>query len=150
VPVLFTEAARFRSWLDVEAALAELTIIPAEMPDSGIHGMRIGLCFRRSLISASGQLRAIPAPEVPARSDPAANPAASGCRAPISAIDGSLSSEAGSSGKTAAARTSTLQSSHGCTPSWQARCARHPQKLSKKKRVANGRNAAKARWKTKR
>jgi adenylosuccinate lyase len=45
---LFTEAARFRSWLDVEAALAELTIIPAEMPDSSIHGMRIGLCFRRS------------------------------------------------------------------------------------------------------
>jgi hypothetical protein len=24
------------------------------MPDSSIHGMRIGLCFRRSLISASG------------------------------------------------------------------------------------------------
>jgi len=24
----------FQSWLDVEAALAELTIIPAEMPDS--------------------------------------------------------------------------------------------------------------------
>jgi hypothetical protein len=47
VPLLFTEAERFRSWLDVEAALAELTIIPAEMPDSGIHGMRIGLCFRR-------------------------------------------------------------------------------------------------------
>ena len=52
---LFTQAARFQSWLDVEAALAELTIIPAEMPDSSIHGMRIGLCFRRSLISASGQ-----------------------------------------------------------------------------------------------
>ncbi len=34
VPVLFTEAARFQSWLDVEAALAEPTIIPAEMPDS--------------------------------------------------------------------------------------------------------------------
>jgi hypothetical protein len=42
VPVLFTEAARFQSWLDVGAALAELTIIPAEMPDSSIHGMRIG------------------------------------------------------------------------------------------------------------
>ena len=78
----FTEAARFQSWLDVEAALAELTIISAEMPDSSIHGMRIGLCFRRSLISASGQLRAIPAPEVPARSDPKGNPAAIGCRAP--------------------------------------------------------------------
>jgi len=82
VPVLFTEAARFRSWFDVAAALAELTIIPAEMPDSSIHGMRIDLCFRRSLISASGQLRAIPATEVPARSDPAANPAAIGSRAP--------------------------------------------------------------------
>jgi hypothetical protein len=55
VPTRFTEAARFHSWLDAEAALAELTIIPAEMPDSSIHGMRIGLCFRRSLISASGQ-----------------------------------------------------------------------------------------------
>jgi adenylosuccinate lyase len=44
---LFTEAARFQSWPDVEAALAELTVIPAEMPDSSIHGMRIGLCFRR-------------------------------------------------------------------------------------------------------
>ena len=54
VPVLFTEAARFQSWLDVEAALAELTIITAEMPDSSIHGMRIGLHFRRSLISAPG------------------------------------------------------------------------------------------------
>ena len=64
MPVLFTEAARFQSWLDAEAALVELTIIPAEMPDSSIQGMRIGLCFRRSLISASGQLRAIPAPEV--------------------------------------------------------------------------------------
>ena len=49
MPVLFTETARFQSWLDVGAALAELTIIPAEMPDSSIHGMRIGLCFRRSL-----------------------------------------------------------------------------------------------------
>jgi hypothetical protein len=29
--VLFTEAARFQSWGDVEAALTELTIIPAEM-----------------------------------------------------------------------------------------------------------------------
>jgi len=28
VRALFTEAARFQSWLDVEAALAELTIIP--------------------------------------------------------------------------------------------------------------------------
>ena len=54
VPVLFTEAARFQSWLDVEAAQAELTIITAEMPDSSIHGMRIGLHFRRSLISAPG------------------------------------------------------------------------------------------------
>jgi len=54
VPVLFTEAARFQSWLDVEAALAELTIITAEMPDSSIHGMRIGLHFLRSLISAPG------------------------------------------------------------------------------------------------
>jgi len=35
---------------------AELVINPAEMADSSIHGMRIGLCFRRSLISASGQL----------------------------------------------------------------------------------------------
>jgi hypothetical protein len=35
VPALFTEAA-----LDVEAAPAELTIIPAEMPDSSIHEMR--------------------------------------------------------------------------------------------------------------
>jgi hypothetical protein len=35
-------------------------------------------------MTAMGQLRAIPAPEVPARSDPAANPAAIGCRAPIS------------------------------------------------------------------
>ena len=35
MPALFTEAA-----LDVEAALAELTIIPAEMPDSSIHEMR--------------------------------------------------------------------------------------------------------------
>jgi hypothetical protein len=60
VPVLFTEAARFQSWLDVEAALAALTIIPVEMPDSSIHGMRIGLCFRRSLISASGARRAVP------------------------------------------------------------------------------------------
>jgi hypothetical protein len=51
VPVLFTEAAGFPSWLDVEAALAELTIIPAGVPDSSIHGMRIGLCLRRSLIS---------------------------------------------------------------------------------------------------
>ncbi len=42
---LFTEATRFQSWLDVEAALAELTIIPAEMPDSSIHGMRIGPMF---------------------------------------------------------------------------------------------------------
>ena len=86
MPVLFTEAARFQSWLDAEAALVELTIIPAEMPDSSIQGMRIGLCFRRSLISASGQLRAIPAPEVPARSDPAANPAAIGYRAPIAVV----------------------------------------------------------------
>ena len=39
VPVLFTEAARFQSWLDVEAALAELIIIPAKMPDSSIHGI---------------------------------------------------------------------------------------------------------------
>jgi adenylosuccinate lyase len=45
VPVLFTEAARFQSWLDVEAALAELTIIPAEMPDSSIHGMGIAYVF---------------------------------------------------------------------------------------------------------
>ena len=86
MPVLFTQAARFQSWLEVEAALAELTIIPAELPDSSIHGTRIGLCFRRSLISVSGQLRAIPAPEVPATSDPAANPAAIGCRAPRAAI----------------------------------------------------------------
>jgi hypothetical protein len=41
----FTEGARFQSWLDVEAALAELTIITAEMPDSSIHGMRIGYVF---------------------------------------------------------------------------------------------------------
>ena len=82
---LFTEAARSQSWLDVEAALAELAIIPAEMPDSSIHGMRIGLCFRRSLISF-GALQPIPAPEVPTRSDPAANPAAIGCRAPKAAI----------------------------------------------------------------
>jgi hypothetical protein len=34
VRALFTQAARFQSWLDVEAALADLTIIPAEMPDS--------------------------------------------------------------------------------------------------------------------
>jgi hypothetical protein len=68
VPVLFTEAARFQSWLDVEAALAELTIIPAEMPGSSIHGM----------------LRAIPVPEVPARSDPAAT-AAIGYIAPTAA-----------------------------------------------------------------
>jgi hypothetical protein len=27
------------------AALAELIIIPAEMPDSSIHGMRIGYVF---------------------------------------------------------------------------------------------------------
>jgi hypothetical protein len=33
-PLLFAEAARFHSRLDLEAALAELTIIPAEMPDS--------------------------------------------------------------------------------------------------------------------
>jgi toxin FitB len=33
-----------------------------------------------------GQLRAIPAPEGPARSDPAANPAAIGCRAPKAVI----------------------------------------------------------------
>jgi hypothetical protein len=32
--------------------------------------------------SLKGQLRAIPAPEVPARSDPSANPAAIGCRVP--------------------------------------------------------------------
>jgi hypothetical protein len=56
VPVLFTEAARFQSRLDVEAALAELTIIRAEMPGSSIRGMRIGLYFRRSLISASGHV----------------------------------------------------------------------------------------------
>jgi hypothetical protein len=79
------EISCFQSGFEVEAALAELTIIPAEMPDSSIHGMRIGLCFRRSLISASGQLRAIPAREVPARSDPAANPAATGCRPPKAA-----------------------------------------------------------------
>jgi len=39
------------------------------------------------------QLRAIPAipaPEVPARSDPAANPAAIGCRAPIPDVRGTL------------------------------------------------------------
>jgi hypothetical protein len=77
---------RFQSSLDLEAALAEPTIIPAEMPNSSIHGMRIGLRFHRSLISASRQLRAIPAPEVPARSDPAANPAAIGCRAPKAVI----------------------------------------------------------------
>jgi hypothetical protein len=65
---LFTEAARFQSRLDAEAALAELTIIPAEMPDSSIHGMRIGLCFRRSLISASGQLGRLPVREATARS----------------------------------------------------------------------------------
>jgi hypothetical protein len=47
VPALFTKAGRSQSWFDVEAALAELTIIPAEMPDSSIHGMRIRLCFRR-------------------------------------------------------------------------------------------------------
>src|SRR5260370_10116305 len=41
-----SEAPRFQPWLDVEAALAGLTIIPAEMPDSSIRGMRIGLCFR--------------------------------------------------------------------------------------------------------
>jgi hypothetical protein len=41
----FTEGARFKSWLDVEAALAELTIIPAEMPDSSIRGMRIGYIY---------------------------------------------------------------------------------------------------------
>ena len=34
VRALFTEAARFQSWLDVAAALRELTIIPAEMSDS--------------------------------------------------------------------------------------------------------------------
>jgi adenylosuccinate lyase len=45
VRALFTEATRFQSWLDVEAALAELTIIPAEMPDSNILGMRIGDVF---------------------------------------------------------------------------------------------------------
>jgi hypothetical protein len=78
VRALFTQAARFQSRLDVAAALAELTIIPAEMPDSSIHRRRIGPCFRRSLIAGSGQRRAIPAPEVPARSDPAANAAASG------------------------------------------------------------------------
>jgi adenylosuccinate lyase len=39
VRALFTESARFQSWLDVEAALAELTIIPAKMPDSSIHGI---------------------------------------------------------------------------------------------------------------
>jgi hypothetical protein len=86
VPVLLTEATCFQSWLDVEAALAERTIIPAEMPDSSIHGMRIGRCFHRSLISASGQVLAIRTPEVTARSDPAANPAAIGCRAPRAAI----------------------------------------------------------------
>ena len=32
MPVLFAEATRFQSWPDVEAALAELTTIPAEMP----------------------------------------------------------------------------------------------------------------------
>jgi hypothetical protein len=47
VSALFTKAGRSQSWLDVEAAVAELTIISAEMPDSSIHGMRIGLCFRR-------------------------------------------------------------------------------------------------------
>src|SRR5690349_5382125 len=35
-------------------------------------------------MTGMGQLRAVPAHEVPARSDPAANPAAIGCRAPIS------------------------------------------------------------------
>ena len=39
MPARFTEAARSQSWLDVAAALAELTIIPAEMRDSSIHGM---------------------------------------------------------------------------------------------------------------
>jgi hypothetical protein len=68
VPALFTEAARFQSWLDVEATLAELTIIPTEMPDSSIHGMQIGLCFRRSLISASGQLSRLPVREATAGS----------------------------------------------------------------------------------
>jgi hypothetical protein len=36
VPALFTQVARFQSSLDVEAALAELTIIPGEMPDASI------------------------------------------------------------------------------------------------------------------
>jgi hypothetical protein len=35
-------------------------------------------------MAEKGQLRAVPAPELPARSDPAADPAAIGCRAPIS------------------------------------------------------------------
>jgi hypothetical protein len=39
MPALFTEPARLQFWLDVEAALAELTIIPGEMPDSSTHGM---------------------------------------------------------------------------------------------------------------
>jgi hypothetical protein len=72
VPVLFTETARFQCWLDVEAARAELTTIPAEMPDSSIHGMRIGLCFRRSLISASGHNQPLPS----AKSGPQKRPQA--------------------------------------------------------------------------
>ena len=39
-------------------------------------------------MAGKGQLRAVPAPEVPARSDPAANPAAIGRRAPIPAVRG--------------------------------------------------------------
>jgi len=41
-------------------------------------------------IGPVGQLRAIPAPEVPARSDPAANPVAIGCTAPIPVVRGSV------------------------------------------------------------
>jgi hypothetical protein len=51
---MFTEAARFRFWLDVEAALAELTIIPAE--NAGFEPRNANWpMFRGSLISASGQ-----------------------------------------------------------------------------------------------
>src|SRR5258708_3808663 len=45
----------FQSWLDVEAALAELTIIPAEMPDSSrLEQVRNRLPAGGSRIRTSG------------------------------------------------------------------------------------------------
>ena len=45
VRALFAEAARFQSWLDVEAALAELTIIPPKCRFRASTECEIGYVF---------------------------------------------------------------------------------------------------------